>query len=257
MNRIVVFLYGLFAYVLFVFTFCYAMGFVGNFIVPKSIDTGEPIGLIPSLLINSGLLMLFVVQHTIMARPEFKKWWTTIIPKSIERSTFVLLASAILLLTFWLWKPMPAIIWDVQAFVPRAVLLALSLSGYLVVLYSSFLIDHFDLFGLRQVFLHLRNSEYTQRKFMERSLYRVVRHPLMLGFLMAFWFTPTMTAGHLFFAIMTTGYILFGTAIEERDLVKQHGEEYLAYRQRTPALLPRLARRPRSHAQTEPHLVPD
>jgi len=217
--------------------------------VPKSIDSGEPIGVIPSLLMNSGLLMLFVVQHTIMARPGFKKWWTAIIPKSMERSTFVLLASGILLLTFWQWKPLPTVIWDVQAFVPRTVLIALSLSGYLVVLYGSFLIDHFDLFGLRQVFLHLRNREYTQRTFMERSLYKVVRHPLMLGFLMAFWFTPAMSVGHLFFAIMTTGYILFGITIEERDLVKQHGEDYLEYRRRTPALLPRLIRRP---VQTEP-----
>lgn len=244
MNRILIFLYGVIAYATFFITFCYAIGFVGNWIVPKSIDSGETIGVIPSLLINSGLLMLFVVQHTIMARPGFKKWWTNIIPRSMERSTFVLLASGILLLTFWQWKPLPTIVWDVQAFVPRTVLMALSLTGYMVVLYSSFLIDHFDLFGLRQVFLYLRNREYTQHKFMERSLYKVVRHPLMLGFLMAFWFTPTMTVGHLFFAIMTTGYILFGTAIEERDLVKQHGEDYLEYRRRTPALFPRLTRRP-------------
>lgn len=243
MNRILIFLYGLFAYVLFVFTFCYAIGFVGNWGVPKSIDSGEPIALLPLLLIDSGLLLLFVVQHTIMARPAFKQWWTTIIPKSMERSTFVLAASAILLLTFWLWKPLPAIVWDVQAFAPRAILMALSLMGYLVVIYSSFLIDHFDLFGLRQVVLHLRNVPNSQNKFMERSLYKVVRHPLMLGFLMAFWFTPTMTVGHLFFAIMTTGYILFGITIEEHDLVKQHGEDYLEYRRRTPALFPRFSRR--------------
>lgn len=239
MKRMLIFLYGVFAYALFFVTFCYAIGFVANLVVPKSIDSGTPIDLIPALVINGLLLSLFVVQHTIMARPAFKAWWTTIIPKAMERSTFVLLASAILVLTFWQWKPLPGIVWDVQIPALRYALIGISLGGYLIVLYSSFLIDHFDLFGLRQVVLHLRGIPYSHKPFMERSLYKVVRHPLMLGFLIAFWVTPTMSVGHLFFAIMTTGYIFFGTWIEERDLVAQHGEQYLAYRRRTPGLLPR------------------
>lgn len=249
MNRIAIFIYGLIAYATFVFTFCYAAGFVGNFIVPKSIDSGAPIDMPSALLINSLLLSLFVVQHTIMARPGFKVWWTGLIPKAMERSTFVLLASAILLLTFWQWKPLPTIVWDVQQPVARAALVGVCLSGWAMVLYASFLIDHFDLFGLRQVVLHLRRRQYSQRPFVERSLYKVVRHPLMLGFLIAFWVTPTMTYGHLFFVVMTTGYILFGTTVEERDLVRQHGEKYLDYRRRVSGLLPRLGRKPAAQPQ--------
>ena len=204
MSRILIFVYGLFAYAMFFITICYAIGFVGNFIVPKSIDTGVEIGLLPALVINGLLLSLFVVQHTIMARPAFKAWWTTIIPKAMERSTFVILASAILLLTFWQWKPQSAIVWNIEQPALRIALIAVSMLGWATVFFSSFLIDHFDLFGLRHVTLHLRKRPYTNQPFAERSLYKLVRHPLMTGFLIAFWVTPTMTVGHLFFAVMTT-----------------------------------------------------
>jgi protein-S-isoprenylcysteine O-methyltransferase Ste14 len=237
-GRIAIFLYGVVAYSMFFGTILYAIGFVGKFGVPKSIDGGVegPVGM--AVLVNLSILGLFAVQHMIMARPGFKRWWTGIIPAAMERSTFVILASAILMLLFWQWRPINAVVWAVEHPAARAVLMALSITGFGIVFYSSFLIDHFDLFGLRQVWLHLRDRAYEQHPFMERSLYRIVRHPLMLGFLIAFWSTPTMTAGHLLFAIGTTGYILIGTRMEERDLVRLHGAEYEAYRRRTAMLVP-------------------
>lgn len=238
MGRIAIFLYGVMAYAMFFGTILYTIGFVENVGVPKSIDGGGqgPVG--TAVLVNLSILGLFAVQHMIMARPGFKRWWTTIIPAAMERSTFVIFASSVLMLLFWQWRPIDAVVWDVGHPVARAVPMALSIMGFAIVFYSSFLIDHFDLFGLRQVWLHLRKLDYTQHPFMERSLYRVVRHPLMLGFLMAFWSAPTMTAGHLLFAMATTGYILIGTRMEERDLVRMHGEEYEAYRRRTGMFLP-------------------
>jgi protein-S-isoprenylcysteine O-methyltransferase Ste14 len=233
-----IFIYGLSCYLFFFATFCYAIGFVTGLVVPKTIDDG-PIG--PawiSVVINVGFLALFAIQHTIMARPAFKRWWTRIIPPAIERSTFVLLATAILAAMMHFWRPIPDVIWNVEQPILRGILTGISLLGFGIVLYASCLIDHFDLFGLRQVVLFLRNRPYAQRPFMERSLYRVVRHPLMLGFMMAFWVTPTMTLGHLLFAGVTTGYIFFGTWIEERDLVQQHGDRYLSYRRRVRGLLP-------------------
>ena len=229
--------YGLLAYAAFLGVFLYAMGFVGNWLVPKSIDSGTPGALLPSLLINTALLSVFVVQHTVMARPAFKRWWTRIIPPAIERSTFVLAASASLALAFWLWRPLPTVLWSVEG--PAAwALTALSLSGYGIVLYASFLINHFDLFGLRQVWLRFTGRRYAPVGFRLASLYRLVRHPLMLGFLIAFWATPTMTVGHLFFAAMTTGYIAMGVWFEERDLVAEHGDAYLDYRRRVRGVIP-------------------
>ena len=238
MKRSLIFAYGLLAYAAFLVTILYAIGFVGNFVVPKSIDTGETGPIWLAVLINVGFLGLFAIQHTIMARPAFKRWWTRIIPAAAERSTFVLIASAILLMMFWQWRPISTVVWNVDTPALRFALIAVSMVGWAIVLYSSFLIDHFDLFGLRQVVLHLRGREYGQKPFTERSLYRMVRHPLMLGFLIAFWATPTMTAGHLLFALVTTGYILIGTRIEERDLVGHLGEAYVEYRRRTPMLVP-------------------
>jgi protein-S-isoprenylcysteine O-methyltransferase Ste14 len=242
MTRTAVFVYGSVCYLLFLGTFLYAIGFVANWIVPKSIDTGEvgPRG--AAILVNVLLLGLFAVQHTIMARPAFKAWWTRIIPAAAERSTFVLASCACLCLMFWQWRPMPEIIWDPQYPVVRGVLYGLCALGFGIVLYSTMLIDHFDLFGLRQVVLHVRKKDYTHPPFMERSLYRLIRHPLMLGFIIAFWATPTMTAGHLLFAIVTTGYMLFGIQVEERDLVRFLGDDYNQYRKRTPMLLPRAGR---------------
>jgi len=236
--RLAYFLYAVLSYAVFFVTFVYAIGFVGNWVVPKSIDSGTPGALVPSLLINGALLLAFVLQHTIMARPALKRWWTGVIPAAIERSTFVLLASAILLLTFWLWRPLPQEVWRVEHPVAAWGLIGLSLLGYGIALYSSFLINHFDLFGLQQGWLALRARAAKPVGFRLVSLYRIVRHPLMVGFLLAFWSTPVMSVGHLFFAIMTTVYVLFGTFMEERDLIAEHGEAYLEYRRRVRGLLP-------------------
>jgi methanethiol S-methyltransferase len=236
--RIAVFVYGVVAYTTFLVAFLYAMGFVGNWLVPKGIDSGTPGALLPSLLINGLLLSAFVVQHTIMARPKFKRWWTQFIPPSIERSTFVLLASTILLVTFWQWRPLPQIVWQTTHPIGVYGLSALSLLGWGIVLLASFMVSHFDLFGLRQVWFRLQAKAYRPVGFRLVGLYKLVRHPLMLGFLIAFWATPTMTVGHLFFAIMTTLYIFFGTHVEERDLIAEHGEKYLEYRRKVRGLVP-------------------
>ncbi len=242
MGRIAAVIYGLVAYAAFFVTILYSIGFVSSLGVPKAINDGAVGTAGTAILINVLLLGLFAAQHTIMARPAFKTWWTRIVPKPIERSTFVLAASGCLLLLFWLWRPLPSPIWHVENAAGRAVLIGISLLGWAIVFYSSFLIDHFDLFGLRQVVLHARGMEYRHHPFVERSLYRFIRHPLMAGFIIAFWVTPEMTVGHLLFAGVTTAYILFGITVEERDLVKFLGDDYLAYRRRTPMLIPHARR---------------
>ncbi len=236
--RVGTLLYGVVAYASFFFTICYAIGFVGNWIVPKSIDSGTPGPLLTSLLINAGLLSIFVVQHTVMARPAFKRWWTRVIPAAIERSTFVIAASASLLVIFGFWQPAPGTVWRVENGVGAGVLTAVSLAGWATVFLSSFVINHFDLFGLRQVWVRFRGRVLEPVGFRLAGPYKLVRHPLMVGFLLAFWATPHMTVGHLFFAVMTTGYILMGIWFEERDLVAEHGENYLKYRREVPALIP-------------------
>jgi protein-S-isoprenylcysteine O-methyltransferase Ste14 len=236
--RVATFVYGLVAYLAFFVTITYAIGWVGNWVVPKGIDDGTPGPLVPSLIVNGLMLCAFVVQHTIMARPAFKRWWTRYVPKAVERSTFVLLASAILLVTFWQWRPLPEIVWRVENPAASYALQGLSLLGWGIVFASSAMISHFDLFGLRQVWFRLRARAYEPVGFRLVGLYKLVRHPLMVGFLIAFWATPTMTVGHLFFAIMTTGYIFFGTHVEERDLIREHGENYLGYRRRVRGFLP-------------------
>jgi protein-S-isoprenylcysteine O-methyltransferase Ste14 len=234
----IAFAYGLVCYAAFFVTILYAIGFVANLGVPKSIDSGVagPVG--QAVVINVLLLSLFVVQHTIMARPAFKRWWTQYVPKPVERSTFVLFSSLILLLVFWQWRPIAGGLWRIEDPLARGMLYGISFMGWALVFYASFLIDHFDLFGLRQVYSHLRRREYTHPEFQTPLLYRLVRNPLMLGFLIAFWFTPDMTYGHLLFAGLTTGYIFFGVSFEERDLAKILGEDYLRYRERTPMILP-------------------
>ncbi len=230
--------YGGLAYLLFLGTFLYAIGFVSGLVVPKTIDTGPPSPLPLAIAINAALAGLFAVQHTIMARPGFKRWWTRFVPRPVERSTFVVFASLILVLLMWQWRPIGASVWHVEAPIARALLTAVGLFGWGLALYSTFVIDHFDLFGLRQVWLSFRGGEYTHRPFAERSVYRHVRHPLMLGFIIAFWATPDMTAGHLLFAGLVTGYALVGIRFEEGDLVRILGRPYEAYRQRTPMLIP-------------------
>ncbi|MCB9848578.1 MAG: isoprenylcysteine carboxylmethyltransferase family protein [Phycisphaeraceae bacterium] len=237
-SRIGILAFGLLAYAAFFATICYAIGFVTGIIVPKTIDSGAAGALAPSLLINGAMLVAFVVQHTIMARPRFKRWVTRFIPHAMERSLFVMLASLILAGTFWLWRPLPEVVWSVSDPILANGLLGLSLLGWAIVFGSTFLISHFDLFGVRQVVTNAMGGEYRPVSFRLVGLYKIVRHPLMLGFLIAFWATPHMTVGHLFFSIMTTAYILFGTAIEERDLVAAFGDRYLEYRRNVRGLIP-------------------
>lgn len=239
--RIAVLLYGIICYVLFLGIFLYAAGFTANLLVPKGIDSGEPREILPSIVINVLLLSVFAVQHTIMARPAFKAWFTKFIPKPAERSTFVLMTNFALGLTFWQWRPMPENIWDLSGTPALAYAVwGLCAFGWLLVLYSTFLINHFDLFGLRQVYLFFSGTEYTDAPFAEPWLYRVVRNPLMLGFLIAFWANPVMSQGHLVFSLVVTGYVFFGITVEERDLKNALGPDYIAYRNRTPMLIPFL-----------------
>ena len=249
LGRIIAFVYGLAAYTAFFVTILYAIGFLCNLVVPKSIDAGTvgPVGW--AVLINVSLLAVFAIQHTIMARPAFKQWWTKIISPAVERSTFVLLSSLILGLIFWQWRPMTSVAWDVQYEPLRMLLHGLFFLGFGLVFLSSFLIDHFDLFGMRQVFLHLTGKPYTPPQFRMAALYKLVRHPLMLGFLIAVWAAPTMTTGHLLFAAVITAYIFIGIQFEERDLRRALGEDYEEYRRTTPMILPIPKRRRRRAPQ--------
>lgn len=237
-NRVTTFLYGVVSYLIFFATFLYAIGFLGNVGVPKSIDSGRTAPLGEALLINAALLTLFAVQHSTMARPWFKRMWTRIVPKQAERSTYVLLSSVLLILLFALWQPIGGVVWNVEQPVLRAVLYGLFAMGFLLVLISTFLINHFDLFGLRQVWLYLRGKDYTQLRFGTPILYRHVRHPLYLGWLFAFWATPTMTIAHLVFALATTAYIFMAIQLEEKDLIDTYGDAYKRYRQNVPMIVP-------------------
>lgn len=239
-KRITTFVYGSLSYALFLVTFLYAIGFLGNFAVPKSIDGAVETPLGMALLVNLGLLTVFALQHSVMARPAFKRWWTQFVPEPAERSTYVLFSSVAMLLMFWLWQPMGGLVWNVEHPTGRAVLYGLFAGGWLTVLVTTFLINHFDLFGMRQVWLYLRGQEYTSLKFATPGPYKHVRHPLYVGWLMAFWATPTMTVAHLVFALTTTAYILVAIQFEERDLVDFHGADYADYRRRVPMLIPRL-----------------
>jgi len=244
MKRFSIFLYGLVCYCVFFATFLYAVGFIGNFWVPKSIDSPRDVALGTALLVNLGLLALFAVQHSVMARPAFKRWWTRFVPGSAERSTYVLFSSLALIVLFWFWQPMGGVIWNMTAPAGVNLMYAIYAAGWALLLYATFLINHFDLFGLRQIWLQLVGKPITPLNFVTPWLYRQVRHPIYVGWLMIIWPTPTMTVAHLVFAIMSTAYILVGIQLEERDLIAAH-PEYAEYKKSVPGLLPFAKRRAR------------
>ncbi|MDJ0718955.1 MAG: isoprenylcysteine carboxylmethyltransferase family protein [Prochloraceae cyanobacterium] len=243
LNRIPVFVYGVVVYIIFFLTFLYAVGFVGNFAVPKTIDGIPQVSLSRAILIDVSLLGIFAIQHSVMARQGFKNWWTKIVPKAIERSTYVLLTNLCLILLFWQWQPIGGVIWELHNLTGRIILLSLFGFGWLLVLVSSFLINHFDLFGLRQVYLYWRDREYSHLPFITPGLYKYIRHPLYVGWFLAFWSTPKMTVTHLLFAVVTTLYILVAVQFEEKDLVKVYGEVYAEYRRKVPMFVPFLGKK--------------
>ncbi len=240
MTRTACLIYGAISYAIFFGVFLYNAAFLANVVVPKTIDSGQPGPLLQALLINLGLLTVFAVQHTGMARPAFKRWLTRVVPEPIERATYVLASSLVFIAFFYLWQPMPDVILQAESAGARAALSGLFVVGVLTVLYSTFLIDHFDLFGMRQVVLYFRGRPYECKKFSNPSLYRFVRHPLYIGWFITFWATPDMTQGHLLLAIVTTAYILLAIPIEERDLLEALGDDYREWREATPSLIPFL-----------------
>jgi len=244
MKKTIVLLYGIITYIIFLISFLYAIGFVGNFIVPKSIDTGAASPLLQALIVNLLLLSVFAIQHAIMARPAYKKWVSPIFGPAIERSTFVLMASLALLLLYWKWQPMTHTIWHIENEILAMVLVGISFLGWLIVLVSTFLIDHFELLGLKQVFDNLKNKITPNPSFKTTFLYKISRHPMMLGFIIAFWSTPSMTSGHLLFAIVTTAYIFIAVKyLEEKDLRDSIGQKYEEYQKTVPMIVPFTKRR--------------
>jgi protein-S-isoprenylcysteine O-methyltransferase Ste14 len=246
LRRVAVFAFGVVSYGVFLATFLYALAFVGGFLAPTQLDGRARMPFGTALAIDLGLLALFAVQHSVMARPAFKRAWTRLVPQPMERPIYVLASSLCLIAMFVFWQPLGGIVWQLDSAPARAIAYALFAFGWGLVLVTTFLINHFDLFGLRQVWLHLLGKPYRRLHFVEPGPYKLVRHPLYVGWLFAFWSTPTMTASHLVFAIMTTAYILVAIQLEERDLVAEHGPSYESYRRRVPMLVPRSSRRPRS-----------
>jgi len=238
MGRIVAFLYGLAAYLVFLGTFLYAIGFVSGIVVLRTIDIGPIVPVEEAFVVNILLMSLFAIQHSVMARKQFKRWWIKFIPGSIERSTYVLLASLALILLFWQWRPIPAIVWQITDPQIALSVMGLSFFGWFLVLISTFLINHFELFGLHQVVINLTGRTMHEPRFKTPAIYKIVRHPIYLGFIIAFWAAPVMTVGHLLFAAVTTAYILVGIYLEERDLIDLFGDQYRQYRQRVGMLIP-------------------
>lgn len=251
MKRIAFFAYGLLCYAVCFGTLLYAVGFIGGFLTPITLDGPPRVPLWHALRIDLALLGVFAAQHSVMARPAFKRWWTRLVPDPVERSTYVLASSLALIALFALWQPVGGVVWHVEDAAGRAVLYALFALGWAVALASTFLIDHFDLFGLRQVWVHLQGRPYIGLRFVTPGAYRIVRHPLYTGWLLAFWATPTMGGAHLLFALATTAYILIAVRFEERDLLTLHGRDYAAYQRRVPMLLPHLPRAARRTGRPE------
>jgi protein-S-isoprenylcysteine O-methyltransferase Ste14 len=239
-GRMIAFLYGIVAYVVFFVTFLYAIGFVENLVVPKTIDGGTAAApaTAQALIVNLVLMSIFAIQHSVMARPQFKQWWTKFVPRSVERTTYVLLASLALALLIWQWQPMPAVVWQIADPSIAMAVIVLSFVGWLIVLTSTFLINHFELFGLHQVANNLTGRAMPAPRFRTPLYYHFVRHPIYLGFIIAFWAAPTMTVGHLLFAAVTTAYIIVGIQLEERDLVDIFGDQYRAYKSHVSMLVP-------------------
>ena len=240
MSRIGIFLYGLVCYGVFLAVFVYAIGFIGGFLTPTLLDGTADRPLIQALAIDLGLLAAFALQHSIMARPAFKRWWTRVVPEAAERSTYVLASSLALVALFVYWEPIDVLVWSMPAGAGRTAVIGLYAFGWLLLLYTTFQIDHFDLFGLAQVWRRLTLQSYRPPQFRTPTLYRLVRHPLYIGWLIIFWAAPAMSVAHLVFAVMTTAYILIAIQLEERDLVEAFGSDYATYQRRTPMLMPRL-----------------
>jgi protein-S-isoprenylcysteine O-methyltransferase Ste14 len=240
MSRIAIFAYGIFCYLIFLAVFLYGIGFIGGFLTPTSLDGVPASTLANALTVDLSLLAAFAIQHSGMARPAFKRWWKRYVPEAAERSTYVLLSSLALVALYIFWQPIGGVVWSAPSGLARNIVIGVYLFGWLLLLYTTFLIDHFDLFGLKQVWRRLSNKTYRDPVFRTPSLYKLVRHPLYIGWLTIFWAAPTMTAAHLLFALATTGYILIAIQFEERDLVSAFGTTYVDYRARTPMLIPRL-----------------
>jgi protein-S-isoprenylcysteine O-methyltransferase Ste14 len=238
MSRLLAFVYGIASYVVFFVTFLYAIGFVEGLIVPKTIDAGSVAPMMEALIVNLLLMSLFAVQHSVMARKQFKRWWTRFVPSSVERATYVLFASLALALLLWQWRPMPTVVWQIANPQIAIAVTVLSFIGWAIVLTSTFLINHFELFGLHQVANNLTGRSMPTPRFRTPLYYQFVRHPIYLGFIIAFWATPTMTIGHLLFAAVTTAYIIVGALLEEKDLIEMFGDDYRHYRKRVSMLIP-------------------